>query len=123
MELHMPITVSKYSLTLTASIAISALNYSGITKVPRTVTLLASPAVLLLHSLCEYAQLRELQRQTVELRAKNRRFQAEKVVLEIAIEELYDGFDDLDNEAKILVMEDKIKMLEDFANRTGILED
>jgi len=119
----MPITVSKYSLTLTASIAISALNYSGITKVPRTVTLLASPAVLLLHSLCEYAQLRELQRQTVELRAKNRRFQAEKVVLEIAIEELYDGFDDLDNEAKILVMEDKIKMLEDFANRTGILED
>ena len=123
MELHTPITVSKYSLTLTASIAISALNYSGITKVPRILTLLASPAVLLLHVLYEYAQLRELQRQTEELRAKNRRYKAQKITLDIAMEELCDGFDDLDNEAKILVMREKMKMLQDFADRTGILED
>ncbi|KAI4661862.1 uncharacterized protein J4E78_004652 [Alternaria triticimaculans] len=119
----MPITVSKYSLTLTASIAISALNYSGITKVPRILTLLASPAVLLLHVLYEYAQLRELQRQTEELRAKNRRYKAQKIALDIAMEELCDGFDDLDNEAKILAIEETIKMLQEFAERTGILED
>jgi len=123
MELHMPITVSKYTLTLVTSMAISALNYSGLMKVPRIVTLLASPAILLLHLLCEYAQIRELQRQTEELRAKTRRYKAQKIALEIAIEELCDGFDDLDNEAKILVIEETIKMLQEFADRTGILED
>ena len=123
MELHMPITVSKYTLTLVTSMAISALNYSGLMKVPRIVTLLATPAILLLYLLCEYAQIRELQRQTEELRAKTRRYKAQKIALEIAIEELCDGFDDLDNEAKILVIEETIKMLQEFADRTGILED
>ena len=119
----MPITVSKYALTLVASMAISALNYSGLMKVPRIVTLLATPAILLLYLLCEYAQIRELQRQTEELRAKTRRYTALKIALEIAIEDLCDGFDDLDNEAKILAIEETIKMLQEFAERTGILED
>ncbi|KAH6878837.1 hypothetical protein BKA58DRAFT_378061 [Alternaria rosae] len=123
MELHIPITISHKLLALSASIAIATLNCASLAKVSHIVIFLASAALYVLRSLYEYAQIWELQRQTEELRAKTRRYRAQRIALEIAIEELYDGFDDLDNEAKILVMEDKIKMLQDFADRTGILED
>ena len=123
MELYMPISISKhflaYFLALAAPIAISALNYAGLTKVPHIVIFIASPTLLVLHSLWEEAQIWELERQNEELRAKNRRLRAQVMTFEHAIEELDDRSDDLDDEAKILARIEKIKALQEFGKTIG----
>ncbi|KAI4648123.1 hypothetical protein J4E93_004534 [Alternaria ventricosa] len=143
MELYIPISISKlflvYFLPLAASIAISALNYAGLAKVPHIVILLASPALLVLQPiweealLCELerqseelraentrlrAQTEEMKRQTEELRAKNRRSKAHLMAFEHATEELENESDDLDDEAKILARIEKIKALQEEFRKT-----
>ncbi|KAI4631737.1 uncharacterized protein J4E87_002443 [Alternaria ethzedia] len=122
MELYMPISISKhfvaYFLPLAASIAISALNYAGLTKVPHIFIVIASPALLILQPIWEEAHFCELERQNEELRAKNIRLRAQLMAFEHAIEELENESDDLDDKAKILARIEKIKALQEEFRKT-----